>query len=202
MLKAIIFDVGGVLIRTQSRAGRIKWATRLGIDDWDFENFIFGSESGRQVQLGQKTFDEHWRSIGDEFNLSHAEVAEMRTDFFAGDAMNESLVLYVQRLREAKYKTGILSNFADDARYVWREVYPFIQYFDGIVISSEVGLMKPDPQIYHLAVESVGVRLEEALFIDDFSENIQGAKKVGMQTLHFTDPEVAQKKLVEITGVK
>jgi len=202
MLKAIIFDVGGVLIRTQSRAGRKKWAARLGIDDWDFENFIFGGESGQQAQLGQKTFDEHWRSIGDEFKLSESEVTEMRADFFAGDAMDESLVSYVQRLREAKYKTGILSNFADEARYVWREVYPFIQYFDGIVISSEVGFMKPDPQIYHLAAESLGVRLEEALFIDDFSENIQGAKKVGMQTLHFTDPETARQKLVEITGVK
>ena len=116
--------------------------------------------------------------------------------------MNESLVAYVQRLREAGYKTGILSNFADDARYLWREVYPFIQYFDGIIISSEVGMMKPDPQIYHLTAERLGVSLEEALFVDDFSENIRGAKKVGMQTLHFTDPEVARQKLVEITGVK
>ena len=148
MLKAVIFDVGGVLIRTQSRAGRVTWAARLGLDDWDFEHLVFGSEGGRQVQLGQKTFAEHWRSIGQQFGLSEAEVAQMRLDFFAGDVLNESLVAYIQRLRAAGYKTGILSNFADDARYVWREVYPFIQYFDGIVISSEVGLMKPDPQIY------------------------------------------------------
>jgi epoxide hydrolase-like predicted phosphatase len=152
--------------------------------------------------LGQKTFDEHWHSIGDEFNLSQSEVAQMRADFFAGDALNESLVSYVQRLREADYKTGILSNFADDARYVWSRVYPFIQYFDGIVISYEVGLMKPDPRIYHLALESLDVEPNEALFIDDFSENIQGAKAVGLQALHFTDPEVAQQRLIEITGVK
>jgi len=202
MLKAVIFDVGGVLIRTQSRAGRKKWADRLGIDDWDFENFIFGGESGQQAQLGQKTFDEHWHSIGDEFKLSDTEVTEMRADFFAGDAMNEPLVSYVQRLREAKYRTGILSNFADDARYVWSEIYPLIQYFDGIVISYEVGLMKPDPQIYYLAAESLRVEMEEALFIDDFVENIEAAKKVGMQALHFTNPEVAQQKLIEITGVR
>jgi epoxide hydrolase-like predicted phosphatase len=201
MLKAVIFDVGGVLIRTQSRAGRVKWAKRLGLDDWDFENYIFGGESGRQAQLGQKTFAEHWRSVGDEFKLSDTEVAEMRADFFAGDEMNESLVAYVQRLREAGYKTGILSNFADDARYVWNKVYPFIQYFDGIVISSEVGLMKPDPQIYYLAAEKVGVQVGEALFVDDFSENIAGAKRVGMPALHFTNPEAAQRRLTEMTGV-
>ena len=63
-------------------------------------------------------------------------------------------------------------------------------------------MMKPDPQIYHLAAERLGVSLEEALFVDDFSENVRGAKKVGMQVLHFTDPQVAQQKLIDITGIK
>ena len=55
MVKAIIFDVGGVLIRTHSWAGREKWAARLGMDARDFENFVFSGESGRQAQLGQYT---------------------------------------------------------------------------------------------------------------------------------------------------
>jgi epoxide hydrolase-like predicted phosphatase len=201
MLKAIIFDVGGVLIRTQSRAGREKWATRLGLDSWEFENFVFNSESGRQAQLGQKTFAAHWRWLGDYFGLDEASLAEMRHDFFAGDVMNESLVAYVKRLRQTGYRTGLLSNFGDDARHVWTEVYPFIEHFDGIVISSEVGLMKPDPRIYRLAAESVGVKVKEALFVDDFIENIESAKRLGMQTIHFTGPEIAQQQLATLTGV-
>jgi epoxide hydrolase-like predicted phosphatase len=201
MLKAIIFDVGGVLIRSQSRAGREKWAARLGLDSWDFENFIFNGESGRQAQLGQKTFEAHWRWLGDYFGLAEASLAEMRRDFFAGDVMNESLVAYVKRLRQAGYRTGLLSNFADEARHVWTKVYPFIEHFDGIVISSEVGLMKPDPKIYRLAAESVGVNVEEALFVDDIIENIEGAKRVGMQAIHFTDPETVQQQLAVLTGV-
>lgn len=201
MLKAIIFDVGGVLILTRSRIGREKWAARFGMDSRAFEDFIFSGESGRQAQLGQKTYDAHWAWVGRHFELSDAEVAEMRRDFFAGDVMNEPLVAYVQRLRAAGYKTGILSNFADDARPVWRDVYPFIEHFEGIVISSEMGLMKPDPRIYHLAAESVGVDVTEALFIDDFSENVKAARQVGMQALHFDDPDIAQQKLVERTGI-
>jgi epoxide hydrolase-like predicted phosphatase len=202
MLKAIIFDVGGVLIRTQSRAGREKWAARLEMDSWDFEHLVFSGESGRQVQLGQKAFDAHWWWLGEQYGLDEASLAEMRRDFFAGDVMNEPLVAYIKRLRAAGYATGILSNFADDARYVWTEVYPFIQYFDGIVISSEVGLMKPDPKIYQLALERVGVNAEEALFVDDFIENVEGAKRVGLQAIHFTNPEVAQQQLIEFTGVR
>jgi epoxide hydrolase-like predicted phosphatase len=201
MLRAIIFDVGGVLIRTHSRTGREKWATRLGMDSWEFENFVFNGESGRQTQLGQKTFDAHWRWLGDYFGLSEETLVEMRHDFFAGDVMNEPLVVYIKRLRQT-YRTGILSNFGDEARQLWTETFPFIDYFDGIVISCEVGLMKPVPQIYHLAAASVGVKVAEALFVDDFIENIEGAKRAGMQALHFADPETAQQQLIAITGVK
>ncbi|MBN1218380.1 MAG: HAD family phosphatase [Anaerolineae bacterium] len=200
-LKAIIFDVGGVLIRSHSRVGREKWAARLGLDSREFEDFVFNGESGRQVQLGQKTFEAHWRWLGHHFGLNEVDLAEMRRDFFAGDGLDESLVAYIQRLRQAGYRTGILSNFADDARRVWTEQYPFIEHFDGIVVSSEVGLMKPDPNIYQLAAERVGVKVEQALFVDDFAQNIEGARQVGMQVLHFTDPELARQQLVAITGV-
>ena len=201
-LKAIIFDVGGVLIRTQSRAGREKWASRLGMNSWAFENFVFNGESGRQAQLGQKSYEAHWQWLGDYFGLAESDRAEMRRDFFAGDELNKPLLEHIKRLRRAGYRTGLLSNFSDEARYVWSEVYAFMAYFDGIVISSEVGLMKPDPRIYYLAVESVGVTVvAEDLFVDDFAENIEGANKVGLQTLHFTDPETAQEQLAVITGV-
>ena len=69
MLKAIIFDVGGVLIRTHSWAGREKWAARLGMEAGDFEDFVFGGEAGRQAQLGQITSAKRWSLLGDHFGL-------------------------------------------------------------------------------------------------------------------------------------
>lgn len=202
MLKAIIFDVGGVLVRTQSRSGREKWALKLGMDAGEFENFVFNGESGRQAQLGQKTTEAHWRWLAEYFGLDETGLAEMRRDFFAGDAMNEALLEYIKRLRQAGYRTGLLSNFGDDARYLWTEVYPFINLFDGIIISAEVGLMKPDPKVYYLAAERAGVKVNEALFIDDFAENVEGARKVGMPAIHYTNPAEAQQQLEAITGVK
>jgi HAD superfamily hydrolase (TIGR01509 family) len=61
--------------------------------------------------------------------------------------------------------------------------------------------MKPEPQVYYLAAQSLGVEPQEALFIDDFVENVEGARRVGMQALHFQDPEIAQQQLAELTGV-
>ncbi len=201
MLKAVIFDVGGVLIRTHSRAGREKWAKRLNMESWAFENFVFSGESGRQAQLGQKSTEAHWQWLAQHFSLDEAELADMRRDFFAGDRLNQPLVAYVIRLRQAGYRTGLLSNFGDEARPLWTTVYPFIEHFEGIVISAEVGLMKPAQPIYHLAAESLNLQPHETLFVDDFIENVEAARQVGMQAIHFTDPETAQQELAGITGV-
>ncbi len=195
MLKAIIFDVGGVLIRTHNREGRAKWATRFGLATPEFENFVFNSPEGRRVQLGQKNHAVHWQWLGDYFKLTATELATMRQDFFAGDGLNEPLVDYIKQLRQTSYRLGILSNFGDEARQLWGEVYGFSQYFDSLTISCEVGLMKPDPRIYHLALQRLEVQSQEALFIDDFMENIIGAQQVGLQTIHFTDTETVLEKL-------
>jgi len=202
MLKAVIFDVGGVLIRTHSRAGREKWAARLGLDSWELEDLVFGGDSGRQAQLGQTRSESHWHRLGQKFGLTEAELREMRRDFFAGDALDESLLAYVDRLRGAGYRLGVLSNAGDDARRVLTENYPLLDHFEGVVISAEVGLMKPDPRIYLLATDSLGVQLDEALFVDDFIENVEGARQMGMQAIHFVDPEQARRELVALTGVQ
>ena len=184
MLQAIIFDVGGVLIRTHDWAGRQKWAARLGLAAAEFEDFVFNGTSGRQAQLGLMTAATHWQGLARHFGL------------------DEALVDYIKRLRQAGYRTGLLSNAPDDARRLLTEDYPIIDYFDGVIISAEVGVMKPDPKIYQLAAASVGVTVEEALFVDDVMANVAGARAVGMAALHFRDPVLVQTQLAELTGVR
>ena len=202
MIRAVIFDVGGVLIRTHSWAGREKWAARVGMEAREFEDFVFSAESGRQAQLGQITSAERWRRLADFFGLDGNDITELRRDFFSGDRLDESLVAHIRRLRQAGYRTGLLSNASGEARQLLSEAYPIMDDFDGVVISAEVGVMKPDPKIYRLAAESVGVEVTEALFIDDVIENVEGARAVGMLALHFTDPAAVQRQLTELTGVE
>lgn len=202
MLQAIIFDVGGVLIRTHDWAGRQKWAARLGLAAAEFEDFVFNGTSGRQAQLGLMTAATHWQGLARHFGLADGEIVQLRRDFFAGDVLDEALVDYIKRLRQAGYRTGLLSNAPDDARRLLTEDYPIIDYFDGVIISAEVGVMKPDPKIYQLAAASVGVTVEEALFVDDVMANVAGARAVGMAALHFRDPVLVQTQLAELTGVR
>ncbi len=204
MLKAIIFDVGGVLIQTHNRIERDKWAMKFGLTPQEFENFIFNGESGRQAQLGQKSSTAHWQWLGEHFKLDTSQLTTMRHDFFVGDRLNDPLLEYIKRLHQFKnsnYRLAILSNFGDDARHVWTDVYHFSHYFDSLIISSEVGLMKPDPRIYHLAVQSLGVQPNESLFIDDFVENIVGAKKEGLQTIHFINTATVLPQLTEMIKI-
>jgi HAD superfamily hydrolase (TIGR01509 family) len=71
----------------------------------------------------------------------------------------------------------------------------FEDAFDGLVISAEVGVMKPKAEVYLLALEQLGVSPGEAVFVDDFIENVEGARSVGMSAIHFRDPESALAEL-------
>jgi putative hydrolase of the HAD superfamily len=171
------------------------------MDARDFEDFVFSGEAGRRAQLGQITSAERWGQLGQHFGLDGTGIAELRRDFFSGDLLDESLVTYIKRLRQASYQTGLLSNAPDEARQLLSGDYPIIDNFDGVVISAEVGVMKPNPEIYRLAADSVGVDVTEALFVDDAMENVEGARAVGMQAIHFTGPKLVRQQLSEITGV-
>jgi putative hydrolase of the HAD superfamily len=100
------------------------------------------------------------------------------------------LVDYLRSLRP-RYKTALLSNAWSDLRGMLTERWEIADTFDELVISAEVGIVKPDPRIYHLALERLQVAPQEAVFVDDFIENIEGGKAVGLHTIHFRTPHQA-----------
>ena len=71
----------------------------------------------------------------------------------------------------------------------------FDDAFDNMVISAEIGVMKPEARIYQLALEQAGVSADEAVFVDDFIENIEACEKLGMHGIHFRDPQVVLSEL-------
>ena len=85
MIEAVIFDVGGVLLRTEDRAPRQQWEAQLGLPAGGAEALVFNSEMGQKAQRGEVTEAELWRWIGDHLNLSAEETAAFRTGFWAGD---------------------------------------------------------------------------------------------------------------------
>ena len=98
-------------------------------------------------------------------------------------------VALLEQLHASGSRLYAISNFSAEAFEMTRPLYPFLDWFDGLVISGREGLVKPDAAIYRLLLERYGLRAEECLFIDDVERNIQGARAVGMQAVLFTNPE-------------
>lgn len=185
MIKTIIFDFGGVILRTQNWHGRHKWEQKLGLAPNEAEAIVFNSEMGRKAQHGTLNYADHWRWLGDHFNLSPAELKEFESDFWAGDVLDEALVNLIRHL-QTNYQTALISNAFSDLRDGLNNQFKIADAFDVIVISAEEGVIKPDPRLYQIALDRCGCQAPEAVFIDDFAHNIEGAEAVGMAGIHFT----------------
>ena len=101
-------------------------------------------------------------------------------------------------LREKGYPLYALSNWSAETFYRVRERYEFLTWFEELVISGEVGLVKPDPAIFELLLQRVGRPVQDCLFIDDNLPNIETARSMGFQTVHFKSPEGLREVLGEM----
>ncbi len=185
MIKAIIFDVGGVLLRTFDPSPRQRWEERLGLNPGDAEILVFNSERGRMAQRGEIAEEAHWQWVGDELGLSAPALAQFRRDFWGGDRLDTQLVQTIRQLRP-HYQTGIISNAMDGLRHILHTKYPIADAFDDIVVSAEEGIMKPDAGIFTLALTRLGRAPQESVFIDDMAANVAGAQAAGLFAIHFT----------------
>ncbi|HEY84408.1 MAG TPA: HAD family phosphatase [Chloroflexi bacterium] len=194
---AIIFDFGGVLLRTRDHSLRIKWEEKLGLKRWEFEDYIFNGPVGRKAQLGQTSWDEVWADAGEKFQLSAAETAQAQQDFFGGDALDEDLAALIRQLK-ARYTIGLLSNTWFSDGWAMLRQFNIANAFHFTLTSAEVGVMKPDARIYQIALERAGAAPSQTIFVDDSEQNILAAHQLGMQTIHFVDPEAVYLRLAEL----
>jgi putative hydrolase of the HAD superfamily len=199
-IQAFIWDLGGVLVRTEDYSSRQELADRFGLSRIELEELVFNSESGTKAQLGQISALQHWKEITRPFHLTPAEFIEFQEDFWGGDHLDASLVNTIRSLRP-RYKTALLSNAFSDLREMITHRWMIDDAFDKIVISSEVGVIKPEARIYNLTLEHLKLRPEQAVFIDDFPQNIQAARDLNLATIHFKSPEQTLKELEGIIHI-
>ena len=192
-IRAVFFDLGGVIVRTEFQAPRQQLAEKLGMEYDDLNKIVFDSDSGLSASMGEITSDVHWASVLKRLKRPASELSIIRDEFFAGDIVDRTWVEYIRSLR-GKYRTGLISNAWSDLRdFVIRE--KFDDAFDKMIISAEVGAMKPEAKIFQIALEQFGVKPKEAVFVDDFHINIEGCEKVGMKGIHFKDAESTLEQL-------
>jgi epoxide hydrolase-like predicted phosphatase len=195
-LRAVFVDFGGVLMRTEDRGPRSRQAELLGMTPRDLERIVFESDSSIKASRGEITEEAHWQAVAKELGVSREEGEKIIAEFFSGDQWDLTLIDFLRSLHPGR-KVGLISNAWSGLRMVITN-RNFEDIFDEMIISAEVGLVKPDPRIYRLALERLDVNPAESVFVDDILVNVEAARSIGMSAIQFTQPEKVLEDLKQL----
>jgi putative hydrolase of the HAD superfamily len=198
-IEAIVSDFGGVLttpllssfMAVQDEIGiapeDLGKAMRT-IAEEDGENPLYAMERGEMAEVD---FLERLND-GLEPLLGHRpELHRFREVYFEALHPNQPMIALMAELKAAGLRMAMLTNNVREWEPVWRPMLPVDEIFETVVDSGFVGVRKPEARIYEMTLERLGLAAEVCLFVDDLEPNIEGARKVGMQAVHFRDNEQA-----------
>lgn len=194
-IKAIVFDYGNVLVEWNPRYVYQRFfpddpeAMERFLHEVDFMEWNAQQDKGRPFADGVA-------ALSKEFP-QHAHLIQAYHDHWK-DSIGEAYwgtVDIMKQLKQAGYALYGLSNWSAETFPHILEQYDFFHMFDDMVISGEVGHVKPHPEIFHILLEKIGRPAQECLFIDDSLPNIQQAHTIGFATIQFESPEQLVKAL-------
>src|SRR5882757_9003223 len=193
----IVFDIGAVLI---------EWNPR------HLYRKLFADEAAMEVFLAEVCTHD-WNLSMDGGKPFAEGIAEKVAEFphhepliRAFDERWEEMAPHVidgtveilKRLKDRGDKVYAITNFSAEKFAVAQAKYPFLGWFDGVIVSAHEKLLKPDARIYRLLESRFGLSLPDCIFIDDNAGNVAGARAVGMRAIHFESPEQARRELAEM----
>lgn len=184
IIRALIFDFGGVLVRMVDDRPRLNLADQLGIPLARLDDLVYFSESAKKASVGEISIKEHWEAVRKTLGIHPRNMAHFLELYWSADDVNWQMLDYIKTLRPA-YKVGLLSNAWDDLRRTLHNRWNIDGLFDELVISAEVHLVKPDLRIFQLAVERLAVQPAETVFIDDIAMNVEAARIAGLKAIQF-----------------
>jgi len=197
-IKAIIFDYGNVLLEWNPRflyrsyfkteAEMEHFLQEVGFMDWNAQQ-----DKGRSFEQGVADLSAQFPQ--------HAHLIQAYHDHWQDSIGNVhwETVEIMKQLKNAGYSLYGLSNWSAETFPYAREKYDFFGLLDDMVVSGAVGFIKPQPEIYQILLEKIGQPAQACLFIDDALPNIEQAKKMGINTIHFRSPEQLR---VELQNLK
>ncbi len=182
-IRAVIFDFGGVLVRMVDDRPRQQLASQLGVTLSRLDELVFSSLSAQQASRGEITVDMHWEEVRKALHIEPEAMPAFLDKYWSADDVNWELLDYIRKLKPA-YKIGLLSNAWDNLRQTMHERWHIDGLFDELVISAEVKMVKPDPRIFHLALERIACLPAESIYVDDMEENVMAARREGLLAIH------------------
>jgi putative hydrolase of the HAD superfamily len=194
-IEAIVSDFGGVLT-TPLLSSFMAVQDEIGITPEDLgkamraitaedgENPLYALERG---EMAEADFLERLND-GLEPLLGHRpELHRFREVYFEALHPNQPMIELMAELKAAGLRMAMLTNNVREWEPVWRPMLPVDEIFETVVDSGFVGCRKPEPRIYEMTLERLGLAAEVCLFVDDLEPNIEGAREAGMRTVHSRD---------------
>jgi len=194
---AVVFDLGGVLIDWNPR-----YLYRTLFDD-EAEMETFLSEVTTQEWNAQQDAGRPWSEAVEALVAQHPDRRELieaywhRWPEMLGGPI-EGTVSILAELQARGVRTYALSNWSAETFPLARPRYPFLEWFDGILISGEAKMIKPDPRIFAHLLEKFGLEPGSTVFIDDSAANARAASEAGLIPIRFTDPDQLRRELATL----
>jgi len=199
-IDTLIFDLGGVLVdwnvrylyrKIFSDEEKMEWfLTNITPYSWNLEQ-----DKGRSfADATQELLDKHpdWKAEVEAYYGRY-------TEQFDG-AIDETVALLDSFVKSKEYRLLALTNWPAESWQWAQDTYPFLDWFEGIVVSGYEQVVKPDAEIYHILFDRFQVRPENAVFMDDNLSNVNGAKAVGLNAIHVTSPSQLKSDLFQMLG--
>ncbi len=198
-IEAIVSDFGGVLT-TPLVQSFMAFQNETGISTEDLgkamqaiaesdgENPLFVLERG---EITEAAFLDKLADALEPLLGHRPHMHRFKEIYFDALDPNPPMIELMRELKAAGYRMAMLTNNVREWEPLWRSMLPVDEIFETVVDSAFVGCRKPEPKIYELTLERIGLPAESCLFVDDIAPNCEGARAVGMSAVHFRDNEQA-----------
>jgi 2-haloacid dehalogenase len=196
MKPIIVFDLGGVLLDWDPR----HLYRKVFSDPDEMEYFLreicsptwnHQMDSGKPFQEAVAELQREYPKYKEQIAIYDSRWVEMVSGEFSGT------VKLLRELKAAGYYLAALSNWSMETFPRIKDQYPFLDWFDPLVLSGEEGVSKPDPEIYHILLEKLGREAGDCLFIDDMEKNLLAAEKLGFGVIKFLSAEGLRAEIMQ-----
>jgi putative hydrolase of the HAD superfamily len=209
-LRGAIFDLGGVMTEPLgTHRASIEDPVQLDLLRFFLNEFkdVYHLPTGvhdlHLLETGAITDDEFFDRMTARYVAAGGDASvdariAQTVVFGRGLAACGAMIDAVRQVKGAGYRTALLTNISRSGEALWRSLFAVDELFDVVVDSSQVGLRKPDPAIFLLTCERLGLQPEQCLFVDDLRCNVDAAADLGMTTLQCKDPVAVADEVVEM----
>ena len=194
-IRALILDYGGVISKPQNPKNVNTMLQILKQDRNGFETVY--QDNRDNYDSGQLSGTDYWIRVVRHYGLSQPSDSDItrliQEDVNSWTHINQRMLRFIEESRDRLYKLAIISNMTRDTLAFMKIHFQWLELFDELIFSCEVGVNKPDPRIYEDCLHRLEIAPQECLFVDDSAANVTGARQAGMHAIRFRSfPEFRQ----------